>query len=223
MVLYEGRDETAWEIAMGCVGRPRTMTIEERKALIFAATERLFGERGYQKVTMSDIASAVGMSRKTLYALFKEKEELLRQLIGSSYVWPQNAADVCHGDPVEELRLRLRVMANSVLSQRHINLRRVAIAESWDIEGVAKMFHEAGIAHSRNSLIESISNIGKEKSRVDLPPELLADMLYGATCGYRLMTSLLTGEKTDLNSVYGVIDLLVSRLFKVEPEPQSAA
>src|SRR3546814_10358908 len=55
-------------------GRPLAMPAEERKKEVYVAAEKLFGERGYEKVTMTEIAAQAGMSKKTLYVYFADKE-----------------------------------------------------------------------------------------------------------------------------------------------------
>lgn len=49
---------------------------DDGRARIVAAAERLFIEHGFSRVTMDEIASALGMSKKTLYRHFQSKEEL---------------------------------------------------------------------------------------------------------------------------------------------------
>lgn len=198
---------------MARTGRPLAMPVEERKEAIYSAAETLFGEQGYEKVTMNDIASAAGMSKKTLYQLFTDKETLLRGLVESSYVWPEDTLDTEAADPVAALVLRLRVIANHVLSDRHIKLSRLAIGESIGRKDIATTFVETGVGKSRESLVEAITNVPPARHRVDLPPTTLAGMLYGATCGYQLMNALLTGTKPDLARVYATIDEVVEKMF----------
>src|SRR3546814_1841525 len=64
-------------------GRPLAMPAEERKKEVYVAAEKLFGERGYEKVTMTEIAAQAGMSKKTLYVYFADKEALLTSLVAS--------------------------------------------------------------------------------------------------------------------------------------------
>lgn len=51
------------------------------KDRIVAASKSLFFSRGLRSVTMDEIASACGMSKKTLYLNFSSKEELLQQIM----------------------------------------------------------------------------------------------------------------------------------------------
>lgn len=53
---------------------------EETKRSILQAAGQLFSTRGYDSVTMREIAKAAGCSHTTIYIYFKDKEALLHQL-----------------------------------------------------------------------------------------------------------------------------------------------
>ena len=53
-----------------------TMRRELREKIIIAAGE-LFAKDGIRSVTMDDIAASFGISKRTLYELFSDKEALL--------------------------------------------------------------------------------------------------------------------------------------------------
>lgn len=57
------------------------MTTEEK---IVKGAEELFFKYGIRSVTMDDIARHLGMSKKTIYQYFKEKEEIIHSLMKSS-------------------------------------------------------------------------------------------------------------------------------------------
>ena len=57
------------------------MTDIETKAKILATAEEMFMRHGYSRVTMEEIASTLGMSKKTLYKFFSNKKEVLRELV----------------------------------------------------------------------------------------------------------------------------------------------
>lgn len=57
------------------------MTETETKSNILAAAEEMFLQHGFSKVTMEEIAAALGISKKTLYKFFPNKKELLRELL----------------------------------------------------------------------------------------------------------------------------------------------
>lgn len=53
---------------------------EETKRSIREAAGKLFAERGFESVTMREIAKAAGCSHTTIYLYYKDKEALLEQL-----------------------------------------------------------------------------------------------------------------------------------------------
>ncbi|WP_211749753.1 TetR/AcrR family transcriptional regulator [Paenibacillus sp. Marseille-Q4541] len=60
--------------------RSQAKRSEETKQAILAAAATLFSERGYETVTMREIAKTAGCSHTTIYIYFKDKEALLHEL-----------------------------------------------------------------------------------------------------------------------------------------------
>lgn len=54
---------------------------EERKNEILDVAERLFGTKGFDSTSTSDILNEIGIARGTLYYHFKSKEEILDAMI----------------------------------------------------------------------------------------------------------------------------------------------
>src|SRR3546814_19396995 len=89
-------------------GRPLAMPAEERKKEVYVAAAKLFGERGYEKVTMTEIAAQAGMSKKTLYVSFADKAALLTSLVASSYTWTEPALNRTPNEAVATLNYKLK-------------------------------------------------------------------------------------------------------------------
>lgn len=66
-------------MASGKTQRPRTSDNARREALISAATE-LFGEQGYTKTPVRDIADRLGILSGSVFHHFRTKEDLLREI-----------------------------------------------------------------------------------------------------------------------------------------------
>ncbi|USG64908.1 TetR/AcrR family transcriptional regulator [Brevibacillus ruminantium] len=62
------------------MARKQEQRSEETKQSILQAAGQLFAERGYDAVTMREIAKEAGCSHTTIYIYFKDKEALLHQL-----------------------------------------------------------------------------------------------------------------------------------------------
>ena len=58
-------------------GKDASQRVELRERIITAATEA-FTSKGIKSITMDDIAAALGISKRTLYLLNKEKTVLLK-------------------------------------------------------------------------------------------------------------------------------------------------
>lgn len=71
---------------------------EETKQSIIAAAEKLFGERGYQTVTIRQIAKEAGCSHTTIYIYFQDKEALLYALSKHPLELLKTGLDMLSGD-----------------------------------------------------------------------------------------------------------------------------
>lgn len=56
---------------------------EDKRRRLFAAAEPLFERFGFRKTTIEDVCRAAGMSKRTFYDLFKDKQDLLLRLVES--------------------------------------------------------------------------------------------------------------------------------------------
>lgn len=65
---------------MGIADR-RQREKEQRRTEILEAAERLFFSRGYEKVTMDEIAREVELNKATIYLYFKNKETLFATIV----------------------------------------------------------------------------------------------------------------------------------------------
>ena len=65
-------------------GRDASQKAELRERIIMTATEA-FTLKGIKCITMDDIAAALGISKRTLYEVFADKESLLKECIPVSY------------------------------------------------------------------------------------------------------------------------------------------
>jgi AcrR family transcriptional regulator len=55
--------------------------MENIKEFILEEAEKLFMKYGTKSITMDDVAKQLGMSKKTIYANFKDKDELVTNLV----------------------------------------------------------------------------------------------------------------------------------------------
>ena len=65
---------------MKAAGRPPQFSVEEKREKVFAAAFDCILQYGYSKTSLEDIARKAGISRSSLYQLFKNKEDLVSSL-----------------------------------------------------------------------------------------------------------------------------------------------
>lgn len=63
----------------------RKLSLEERKAQILSAARTLFARKGYDKVTLDEIARRVGISRPRIVQIFGSKERIYLAIAESAY------------------------------------------------------------------------------------------------------------------------------------------
>jgi AcrR family transcriptional regulator len=87
---------------------------EQTRRRLFAALAELMAERGFDAISLADIAAAAGIGRTAVYNHFADKETLLLGFIAhetAEYVTTLEAALAGVDDPVEQLRTYVRHQA----------------------------------------------------------------------------------------------------------------
>lgn len=105
--------------------------IEEKQRIIDVAGKR-FREQGITKVTLDEIASELGMSKKTMYKFFPSKEDLLSAVVHGvmnylrAHVERIVASDKPFVEKASELLSHLARQIGTTSRQFFIDLQRVA-------------------------------------------------------------------------------------------------
>ena len=82
-----------------------------RQAQIFETAARIFGEKGFDKASMGDISSAMGLTKAGIYHHIRSKEDLLYEIMSYGMdLFEQKVLDrvMTIEDPLERLRATLR-------------------------------------------------------------------------------------------------------------------
>ena len=119
--------------------RKATSKVEEAKAemyrgLIFEAAEQAFGERGFAETTMQEIASATGVSVKTLYASFPGKQELYDAIMferGEEIHEAVSSARAAEIEPAEKLAAGLHAFVDYFFGHASWTKMHVISRASW--------------------------------------------------------------------------------------------
>src|SRR6185436_12763251 len=90
----------------------------------------LFFKYGIKHITMDDIAKELGMSKKTIYQFYKEKDDLVSQLCNSELKEQEFQFDEMNRnakDPIHEIMLisdKMRVMMQNINPMFFLDLQK---------------------------------------------------------------------------------------------------
>lgn len=133
---------------------------ETRKSIIEAAS-RLFGSKGYEAVTMREIAKEAGCSHTTIYIYFKDKEALLQELSMPPLLslFEQTEALIARNADSDE---RLKAFSLALVSFCLVNRNMYDLFLNVKADRVDEQSPKMEINRLRNKLFGKLSDIVRE-------------------------------------------------------------
>jgi AcrR family transcriptional regulator len=185
-------------------GRPQVLTADERYRCILAAAEQIFTNEGYGAATMEGISRTAGMSKRSVYRLFPDKEHLLVALVSDSGAFPATR-DEPHPVPAcprEAFRAQLLAMM-----PRQVHLTRLLISEAGRSPSLADVFHERVMRKGQVYLAAGLARLKESEPRLNIDdPESLSMTIFSAALGDLHIRALL-GKPVAVNT-----ELLLARI-----------
>lgn len=87
----------------------------DRRALILEAADELFGDRGFDGVSMRDVAQHAGVNKALVFYYFGSKDQLFEQVLDRYYAAHADALSATALDPEAPLRERLHALVSEYL------------------------------------------------------------------------------------------------------------
>jgi len=129
-------------------GRPTRDQQEQRHEELLNVALDIFLERGFEQTTMVDIATAVGMSKRTVYARYDDKAALFKAAVHRAierYTIPREALEAVATDDLEEtLAAVARLRAANAATPNSIRLQRILSAQSYRFPELSHVAFEEG-------------------------------------------------------------------------------
>lgn len=155
------------------------MSTAKTKRLLIDVARKLFAQKGLNGTTMNDIAKTSGKGRRTLYAYFKNKEEVYSAVIETEIERMSDKMDeVASRDMEPEMKVttliytHLNMVKESVV--RNGNLRAEFFRNIWMVEKVRKAFD-----HDELELYRRVIQEGCEKGQFHVESvDLVADVIH---------------------------------------------
>ena len=163
-------------------------TSHTRKKIIDTARQ-LFARHSVDSTTVIDIATAAGVSRRTMYAYFRSKEEVFLAVVGTeldilSDIMKRVAAR--HLPPREKVMQLVYTHLNAVrgVVSRNGNLRAYFFRDSWAVEKARRHFDADTIGLYRSALAEGVDTGVFHIDDLDLTATILHHSVKGLEAPY---------------------------------------
>ncbi len=147
------------------------------------AAEDIFLAKGYHTATMSDVARAAGMSKKTVYQLIESKADLFANLLAhhqSKLVFPTPQQGASSKTILVE---NLICLAKFLLSPEQIAIIRLIMAEHTHSPDIGRMFHQSRFKKAKSKLERCLADFAaRENIKLENAGEMSA-MLFGMAIG----------------------------------------
>lgn len=182
---------------------------EARRAAFVAAGREEFFSRGYGGAVMSNIASAVGGSKTTLWTYFPSKQDLFAAVVDDICERYGTALSV-EIDPDDAIESTLyqfaTAMMKTILSDPILQLHRLVTSEAGRFPELGALFYERGPKRGKARLAAFIANaMAKGELRTGDPD--MAARQFAALCQSGCFQQTLLGIMPSPDPEYAAKDI----------------
>jgi TetR/AcrR family fatty acid metabolism transcriptional regulator len=216
----------AWKMASSARAARKSasrLPFDDRLGDIMAAARAVLTEKGYEKVTIADIAERAGVVEGTLYRYFANKRDLLVKV---ALAWfGEQLTEPSHLESIEGTRSKLRHLAWRTLTiiQREPVLARYMLMELRPDPGYRQSpFFELNKRFTSDVLRVCQDAIATGEFRDDVSASMLRDMLFGAI-EHRTWAFLRGEGRISIGEVADGIATVIYRGMLAEPRPAASA
>jgi AcrR family transcriptional regulator len=147
------------------------------------AAEQVFLEKGFHAATMSDVAKAAGMSKKTVYQLIESKDDLFAALLThhqGSLAMPVYRDDMTVRDM---LIAHLIACSHFILAAKNIAIMRLIMAEHIHSPELGRMFHQKFVMKTKARMESFFKDLAARNSVKSEDAKEMSAMLFGMAIG----------------------------------------
>ena len=155
----------------------------DNETLILEAARGLFLEHGYGETSMDAVARAAGVSKATVYARFRSKDQLFVAVVAhqgrDQTVFLSTADEI----GVDALRAFGRQAANLLLSDEVVAIYRMVAAEARRAPDIGPLFWASGPEHLLAGLAAFLGHAMRAGQLRTAPPQLAAGQFLAIIVG----------------------------------------
>ncbi|WP_308283149.1 TetR/AcrR family transcriptional regulator [Pseudonocardia nigra] len=180
---------------------PDARTLRTRVAVVEAATA-LFLQHGYQRTSTEDIARAAGVSKRTVYNNFADKEALFTEIVLGITATAERFADevVATLRDAEDVPAALHTLARRhlevVTRPQILQLRQLLIAEARRFPALAREYHRGAPGRVIDALAVAFRELA-ERGALNAPdPQRAAEHFAFLVLGASLDRAMFAADAT---------------------------
>jgi AcrR family transcriptional regulator len=164
-------------------GRAAAAGEAAKTLLLIAAAEDIFLQKGYHTATMSDVAKAAGMSKKTVYQLVTSKAELFAALLAHNQSLLEFPVPEPGWTAQKILSENLLCLARFLLSHEQIAIIRLIMAEYTHSPDLGRVLHRKRLSKAKAKLEGCLAEIIPPHRHTAAELREMSAMLFGMAIG----------------------------------------
>lgn len=189
---------------------------DDRPEEILEAAIGVFGEVGFARAKLEDVARRAGISKGTLYLYFDSKEALFREMIRTRVVTHVQRIEALlaesQGSARERLEQYIRRWWEVAQHPDMIGISRLVGSEIANFPELARFFNDEVIARNRR-LAKTIFDLGVARGEFepranDFPSWAVGSLVFHGAMRQRLFAPHDPGALTDEQAVDGIVELI---------------
>lgn len=197
--------------------------IRSRAAAVDAA-RTLFLRNGYTATTMDAIADQAGLTKRTLYNHYAEKEQLFNEVVAEVMVYAETFARElpdAFSAALDEDNMKSRLdelgqrLALAIVRPEVVALRRLLISESGTFPQLARVYYERAPGQVLETLASEFERLARAGMlRVDKPQiaaEQFAYLIVGQPLDRAMLLGSLPTEAQVLDSAHEGVETFLAR------------
>jgi AcrR family transcriptional regulator len=172
------------------------------RAAVVEAARALFLAKGHAGTTMEEIAAAAGLTKRTLYNNYADKDQLFTRVVADVISYAEAFARGLHdelGDAVTAANLRATLddlaqrMARMIVRPDIVALRRLLVAESRVFPALAAEYFDRAPGQVLEALATGFARLGRGGLLAIADPHRAAAQFAYLVVGEPLDRAMLTG------------------------------
>ena len=187
---------------------------EKHRQKILDAALKVFSQNGYNASTIKQIAKKAKVAEGTIYLYFKNKKELLLNLVEHPFI--SSFKELMENLTLEDDYKNLKIILKDRLkfASEHIQLIQLLLYESQFHKDLKKIFIEKVLIQAISPFEKYLKKRIKEGKFRKFDPAFLAQLFFGMFLSMLYTQKVLKDKNLDASSLKQLVDLFLNGVKK---------